>query len=146
MPPTFAYILALMLYGLSATAIWTLSLFLAFVPRTRLLSCRLSLAMLLSFPSVFIYQIAAFPFVVLTFIIVILPFRFFQFIHSSDAIVLFLAVLVLIGGFAAASIAGFVDGWNLGWKVAGSIKFTDALKETTANRIRGTIIRRIRNR
>ena len=144
MPPTFAYIMALMLYGMLALPVWIVSLILAMVPRWRSLGGKLALAMLMTFPGVFIYQVAAFPVIVLTFLVINHPFRVLEPIHTKDAIAISLVFLILLGGFTAASIAGFVDGWKFGWSVAGSTDIATALKLSTASRIVRTLIRRIR--
>lgn len=114
MPPTFAYIAALMVYLAVAALVWAIALCLALVPSKRPLARRLAAGMAGSFPGVFLFQILCAPIVALALLLisgVALLGR------PPDVMIAFL-VLLLISIPAVASLRGFYLGWRAAWEWA----------------------------
>ena len=128
MPPTFAYIMALMAYVVLATLVWILSGLLALIPRTRLAGTKIALAMLFSFPGVLAWQIAGFPIL----FVIALGLGLLLQLHIQndvvDTIGILLVVIILLGGSFAISVAGFADGWRVGWSFAKCKDLQSAIK------------------
>jgi|GEM_PF-4657400 len=114
MPPTFAYILALMVYFAAACAVWMVAIFLAFSPRTRALAKKIAAGMAGSFPGVLLFQLISAP---LFGLILLAIFGISHFFRPPDVIIIFLA-LFIIAIPAVASLLGFYTGWRVAWELA----------------------------
>jgi len=114
MPPTFAYIMALMLYIAAACVVWIVAIGLAFSPRTRTLAKKIAAGMAGSFPGVFLFQLISAPLFALMLLAVFAMSHFFR---PPDVIIIFLA-LFIIAIPAVASLLGFYTGWRVAWELA----------------------------
>src|SRR5205809_8101439 len=114
MPPTFAYILALMVYFAAAYAGWMIAIVLAFSPRTRALAKKIAAGMAGSFPGVFLFQIISAPLVGLVLLAI---FGVSHFFRPPDVIIIVLVLFIIIIP-AIASLLGFYTGWRVAWELA----------------------------
>lgn len=118
MPPTFLYLLALMVYFLAACAVWAVAIILAFSHRRRALAKKIAAGMAGSFPGVFLFQLISAPVVVLILLSIAGLAHLGQ---PPDAIIAVIAPLVVLFVFAIpaiASLLGFYTGWRVGWELA----------------------------
>ena len=114
MPPTFAYILALMVYIVGACVVWSVAIVLAFSPRTRALAKKIAAGMAGSFPGVFLFQLISAP---LLGMILLAIFGISHLFRPPDVIIIVLA-LFIISIPAVASLLGFYTGWRVAWELA----------------------------
>jgi hypothetical protein len=114
MPPTFAYIMALMLYIAAACVVWIVAIGLAFSPRTRTLGKKIAAGMAGSFPGVFLFQLISVPLFGLMLLAIVGMSHFFR---PPDVIIIILA-LFIIAIPAVASLLGFYTGWRVAWELA----------------------------
>ena len=114
MPPTFAYLLALMVYIAAACAVWMVAIVLAFPPRTRTLAKKIAAGMAGSFPGVFLFQLISAPLVA---VILLTVDGISHFFRPPDPIIIAL-VLFIISIPAIASLLGFYTGWRVAWELA----------------------------
>ena len=114
MPPTFAYILALMVYIVGACVVWSVAIVLAFSPRTRALAKKIAAGMAGSFPGVFLFQLISAP---LLGLILLAIFGISHLFRPPDVIIIVLA-LFIISIPAVASLLGFYTGWRVAWELA----------------------------
>jgi hypothetical protein len=114
MPPTFAYILALMLYVAVACAVWSVAIVLAFPQRTRVFAKKIAAGMAGSFPGVFLFQLISAP---LLAVILLTIAGISHFFRPPDVIIIVLA-LFIIAIPAVASLLGFYIGWRVAWELA----------------------------
>jgi len=139
MPPTFAYILALMVYIAAACGVWIVAIVLAFSPRTRTLAKKIAAGMAGAFPGVFLFQLVAAPLLVALLLAIAGISHFF---HPPDAIFIVLALSV-ISIPAGASLLGFYTGWRIAWELAAGRSAREFLH---TDRVLGPIIRFLRRR
>ncbi len=118
MPPTFLYILALMVYFVGACAVWLVAVILAFSHSSRALAKKIAAGMAGSFPGVFLFQLISAPLVAL---ILLTIAGISQLGKPPDIIIAVIAMLVvplIIGIPAIASLLGFYTGWRIAWELA----------------------------
>jgi hypothetical protein len=139
MPPTFAYILALMVYFAVACAVWSVAIVLAFPQRTRALAKKIAAGMAGSFPGVFLFQIISAPLLALILLTIAGISHFFR---PPDVIIIVLA-LFIISIPAVASLLGFYTGWRVAWELAAG---RSAREFVRTDRVLGPIIRFLRRR
>ena len=118
MPPTFAYILALMLYVAAACIVWIAAIGLAFSQRTRPLAKKIAAGMAGSFPGVFLFQLVAAPLVVLILLTIAGISHFGQPPDIFIAILAPMMLLFILGIPTVASLLGFYTGWRVAWELA----------------------------
>ena len=143
MPPTFLYLLALMVYVAIACAVWMVAIVLAFSHRRRALAKKIAAGMAGSFPGVFIFQlISAIPVALILLTIAGIP----HFGQPPDIIIAILAplmVLFIICIPAVASLLGFYAGWRVAWELAAGRSAREFLQ---ADRVLGPVVRFLRRR
>ena len=121
MPPTFLYLLALIVYVAVACAVWLVALILAFSRHRRVLAKKIAAGMAGSFPGVFLFQLISAPLVALILLTVAGVSHFGQ---PPDSIIDLLApfillfVLFIIAIPTVASLLGFYAGWRVAWELA----------------------------
>jgi hypothetical protein len=127
--------LAFMLWLGIACLVWLSAIFLLIVKRTRPLAGPLSLAMAATFPGVWIFQIAAAPFVLGILLIAAAIWRILepnmpQTTDNPFAIgTFFAAVLIDFILVLGMSIIGFYEGWRTGWLCAKGRRWHDVIQE-----------------
>jgi hypothetical protein len=139
MPPTFAYILALMAYIAVACVVWSMAIVLAFPRRTRTLAKKIAAGMAGSFPGVFLFQLLSAPFLALVLLTIGGISHFFR---PPDIIIIAL-VLFIVSIPTVASVLGFYTGWRVAWELAAG---RSARKFLEADRILGPAVRFLRKR
>ena len=139
MPPTFAYILALMAYIVVACAVWFVAIILAFPPRTRALAKKIAAGMAGSFPGVFLFQVICAPLVALVLFTIGGIAHFFQ----PPGVVLVLLLLFVVSIPTSASLLGFYTGWRVAWELAAGRSARTFLE---TDRVLGPAVRFLRSR
>jgi hypothetical protein len=139
MPPTFAYILALMVYIGAACVVWGVAIVLAFPQRTRALAKKIAAGMAGSFPGVFLFQLISVP---LLAVILLTIAGISHFFRPPDAVIIVLA-LVIISIPTAASLLGFYTGWRVAWELAAGRSAREFLQ---TDRVLGPVVRFLRRR
>jgi hypothetical protein len=143
MPPTFLYILALMIYFVVACAVWTVAIILAFSHRRRALAKKIAAGMAGSFPGVFLFQLISAPLVALILLTIIGISHLGQPPDIIIAILAPLVVLFIIGIPAVASLLGFYTGWRVAWELAAGRSAREFLR---TDRILAPVVRFLRRR
>ena len=141
MPPTFLYLLALLLYFVAACVVWFVAAALAIRPRTRTLAKKIAAGMAGSFPGVFIFQLLVAPLIALVLLAVACIPHSFQ---PPDILIAVLApviVLSIISIPAIASLLGFYAGWRVAWELAAGRSARGFL---ATDRILGPVVRFLR--
>lgn len=141
MSPLFAYVMVLSVYIAVAVIIWVLCAVLSLFPGSKQFSFETALGLLCSFPSVFFIQIVMMPLLFLFFLLISLPVRFFLTGTIRDVTLIAFAVVFLLGGFALASLYGFIEGWLIGIRLARRTSLSLALKHSTAYYFISSILR-----
>jgi hypothetical protein len=139
MPPTFAYILALMVYLAAACVVWMVAIVLSFSPRTRALAKKIAAGMAGSFPGVFLFQLISTP---LFAVILLAIFGISHFIRPPDVIIIVLASFI-IAIPAFASLLGFYTGWRVAWELAAGRSAREFLR---SDRVLGPVVSFLRRR
>jgi hypothetical protein len=129
MPPTFLYLLALMVYFVAACAVWTVAVILAFSHRRRALAKKIAAGMAGSFPGVFLFQIITTPLVAL----ILLTIAGISHLGQPPNIII--AVI--------ASLLGFYTGWRVAWELAAGRSTREFLR---TDRILAPVVRFLRRR
>ena len=143
MPPTFLYILALMVYFVAACAVWTVAVILAFSHRRRALAKKIAAGMAGSFPGVFLFQLITAPLVALILLTVAGISHLGQPPDIIIAVIAPLVVLFIIGIPVVASLLGFYTGWRVAWELAAGRSARELLQ---TDRVLGPIARFLRRR
>jgi hypothetical protein len=135
MPPTFVYLMFLILWVACAGLVW-LAAGLMFLGRnTRRLAKPLCFAMAGTFPFVFAYQIAAAPLVAA---LLLLGWALWKILEAGTSsttenpviiIVSIGAALLSSGVVLLASLTGFYEGWRTGWACGSGRVLRDVLSE-----------------
>jgi hypothetical protein len=139
MPPTFAYILGLMVYFAAACAVWSVAIVLAFPQRTRVLAKKIAAGMAGSFPGVFLFQLISAPLIAVLLLSIAGISHFFR---PPDVIIIVLA-LFSISIPAVASLLGFYTGWRVAWELAAGRSAREFLH---SDRVVGPVVRFLRRR
>lgn len=120
-PPTFLYLMCLVLWVAGACLVWVAAGFLFLRTRTRALAKRMCFAMAGTFPFVFAYQAIAAPVVA---VLLFFAWAFGKILEpgtstmTQNPLVIGVsvgAVLISFVAVAAASVGGFYEGWRAGW-------------------------------
>ena len=135
MPPTFLYLMALIVWVGFAVAVWAVASVLAVLPRSRRTGLRLASAMACTFPAVIAYQLLAAPIVAA----LLLGMRlFWKTLEPGPATTTSNPAVILVSVSAAAcaffialglSIAGFWEGWRVGWLLVPGGHFWSAVHD-----------------
>jgi hypothetical protein len=136
LPPTFIYFVALSVWIPLACLAWVAAGVVALNRGTRRKASALALAMALTFPTVFLFQAAAAPLIVAmvfgaAWLSGILdPASTATHVTTNGLAIATISVTVLLAFIImlTVSIAGFVEGWLLGWRCANGERFPDAIK------------------
>jgi hypothetical protein len=139
MPPTFAYVMALMAYFVVACGVWCVAVVLGFPRNTRALAKKIAAGMAGSFPGVFLFQLVSAPFLAL----VLLSVGGISYFFRPPDVVIVLLALLLVGIPAVASLLGFYTGWRIGWELASGRSARGFLQ---ADRVLGPFVRFLRER
>jgi hypothetical protein len=151
LPPTFVYLLFFIGWVGAAAAVWVVAGVLAVFPSRRRTGLRLASAMAGTFPGVITYQLLAAPVVAA----LLLAMKFFwktlepgSGTTTSNPAVITVSIIGALLAFAVVlgmSLAGFREGWRLGWALAGGEDFMvtarNGLLFRIAHRIRGRVKR-----
>lgn len=128
MPPTFAYIIAFMMYTVASVSVLLASCGMMAFSSTRLTGIRVATGALFSLPGMLIFQVVSLPFVVLA----LLPAAvFFSVIDPNEGwqVMVGIPILLLaIGVFAAASAYGIYFGYRTAWSVCGGTPWRTAVR------------------
>ena len=133
MPPTFLYFLAFIIWVPSACLVWLLAGLLALVQTTRRTGLSLALAMAGTFPGVFLFQVAAAPIVIA---LLVGTHVFSKALDpgssttTDNLTVIIVSTVVFIVALAImflASLAGFFEGWSIGWHCGKGRSLRDAV-------------------
>jgi hypothetical protein len=135
MPPTFAYIMCLILWMAAACLVWLAAGLMSLTTSTRALAKRLFFAMARTFPFVFAYQIIAAPFVAAS---LLMAWAFWKILEPGASstnqnpfvivVSIGVALLSLVAMFVA-SVAGFYEGWRIGWAYGNGRALQEVLYE-----------------
>jgi hypothetical protein len=141
MPPTFVYLMALTISVCFACLVWLAVGLMALIKRNRALSRRLSLAMLATFPFVFVYQVIAAPVVAG---VLLIAWAFWKILEPGSSTMTenplvvvislgtaFLAISMMLG----MSLAGFYEGWCTGWAYGSGRSLREVLPGVSALRL-----------
>jgi hypothetical protein len=139
MPPTFGYIVALMIYVAAACAVWGVAVVLAIPRRIRTLAKRIAAGMAGSFPGVFFFQLLSTPLAALVLLTVGDIFHFFR----PPDIVIVLLFPIILSIPTVASLLGFYTGWRVAWEWASDRSVHTFLE---ADRMLGPCVRFVRKR
>jgi hypothetical protein len=143
MPPTFLYILALMVYFVAACAVWTVAVILAFSHRRRALAKKIAAGMAGSFPGVFLFQLITAPLVALILLTLVAISHLGQPPDIIIAVMAPLIVLSIVGIPAVASLLGFYTGWRVAWELAAGRSAREFLR---SDRVLGPVVSLLRRR
>lgn len=128
MPPTFAYIIGLMMYAVVSAAVLVVAGGLALFASTRLIGFRIAAGTLFSLPGMLIFQFISFPFVVLT---ILIAGAFFAFLEPNEALQAMIGVPILllsVALFAVGSAYGIFFGYRNAWLICGGTPWREALR------------------
>jgi hypothetical protein len=151
MPPTFAYALAFMIWVLFACLVWLAAGLLYFVKETSSLSRPLCFAMAATFPFVIAYQILAAPFVATILLVAWGVWKFLEPGTSTTTENPFVigvsigAAFLSFGLMLATSLAGFYEGWRVGWAWARGRRLREAMWERPTVRLLHRLRQRARS-
>lgn len=135
MPPTFVYLLMLMIWVFFACLVWLTAGVMFLTTRTRAFSRPLCFAMAGTFPFVFAYQVIAAPFVAG---LLFAAWAFWKILKPGVStmtqnplviVVSIAAAFLSFGTMLAMSLAGFYEGWRTGWACAKGRRFQEVLYE-----------------
>jgi hypothetical protein len=136
LPPTFIYFAAAVVWIPLACLVWVAAGVMALNRGTRRKALALALAMALTFPTVFLFQAATAPLVVAmvfgaAWLSGILdPASKVAHVITNGLVIAMMSGTVLLAFtiMLTVSIAGFVEGWLLGWRCGHGERFRDAIK------------------
>lgn len=122
MPPTFAYAMARIVWLFIACVVWFVAGLLLLLPRTRSLARPFCLAMVGTFPCVFIYQVVVAPVVGA----ILLAAWALGKISEPGSITM---ALLSFGAMFCMPLAGFYEGWRIGWECGKGRPWREAIQE-----------------
>ncbi len=135
LPPTAVYILAFIPWMGLACLIWLCAAFLFAVPHMRPLARSLSLAMVATFPGVWLFQMVAAPFALGFLLLAHLVWWLVdpglsQTTENPVVIITSVAAaLVSLALVAAMSVMGFYEGWRAGWLRAKGLGWRETVQQ-----------------
>jgi hypothetical protein len=143
LPPTFIYFVALLVWIPLACLVWFLAGVMALSRGTRRKGLALALAMATTFPSVFLFQAAAAPFVVAMVVGVawlsgiLDPASTVTHVTTNGLVIATISGIALLAfvTMLTVSIVGFFEGWLLGWRCAHGERFRDVIKRGPTARL-----------
>jgi len=143
LPPTFIYFVALSVWIPLACLVWLLAGVMALNSGTRRKGLALALAMVATFPSVFLFQAAAAPFVAAVVVGVawlsgiLDPASKVTHVTTNGLVIATISGMVLLAfvTMLTVSIVGFFEGWLLGWRCAHGERFRDVIKRGLTARL-----------
>ena len=150
LPPTFIYFVALLVWISLACLVWLLAGVMALNPGARGKGLALALAMAATFPSVFLFQAAAAPFIAAMVVGaawlsgILDPASTVTHV-TTDGLVAAMILGIALFAFVTmltVSIIGFFEGCLLGWRCAHGEHFRDVIKRGLTARL----LRRLRFR
>jgi hypothetical protein len=125
----FAYLAALLTYVCIAGLGLVFCLALALSPSHRQSAKQIAGGVIGSFPGVFLFQAVSAPLVAVAVLLFLGMHQVTgELSGASQAIVVVLALLSTLGLFAAASVARFLVGWGVGYRVASGMPFKVPLR------------------
>jgi hypothetical protein len=113
-PPTFAYVMMFLVWLVFASGVWLAAGLMLLSQRARRAARPLGLAMAATFPAVILFQIAASP--VVAAILLAMPGPSSAANRPALEAVSFTGVLFAFAIAAGMSLAGFFEGWRIGWR------------------------------
>ena len=117
MLPTFAYIMAFMLYAATSACILVFALGCLVFPKSRRMGKKIGAGVFCSLPSMILFQIVGFPFTFLVILVAGVAFAIFKFNEALSYCIgiplLFCSILI----FAVASGYGIYFGYRAGWMI-----------------------------
>lgn len=143
LPPTFIYFVALSVWIPLACLVWLLAGVMALNRGTRRKGLALALAMVATFPSVFLFQAAAAPLIVAMVVGVawlsgiLDPASTVTHVTTNGLVAAMISGIALLGfvTMLTVSIVGFFEGWLLGWRCAHGERFRDVIKRGPTARL-----------
>ena len=148
MPPTFLYLVALILWVGFGVAVWVVAAILMIFPGMRRTGRRLACAMAVTFPGVIVYQALAAPVVAA---LLLTMWLFWKTLEpgpgttTSNPAVIAISLLTLVLAFIivlAMSLAGFWEGWRVGWAMGAGQGFMSTARTGPLFRV----VRHVRSR
>ncbi len=133
MPPTFLYLSALVVWVMVASMLWLVAAVMSFRQGWRVIARSLALAMAATFPAVFVFQAVAAPIIGAVLVGGLAVCRAIEpgspATTANQAVIAVTTVVVCFAFLCAAlsSIAGFYEGWRLGWSVGRGERLATAL-------------------
>jgi hypothetical protein len=134
-PPTFLYLMAFMIWVPLAVLVWLVAGLMLFAPRTRPVGRSLALAMAGTFPGVFLFQLLAAPVVIVILLAMHVLWKAGEpgasaatdhpVVIAGSIVGAFLAFGIVLG----ASVAGFCEGWRVGWTCGKGRGLRDAVED-----------------
>ena len=136
MPPTFIYFMALSVWIPLACLVWFAAGVMALNRGTRRKALALALAMATTFPTVFLFQAATAPPIVALVLGaawlsgILDPASTVTHVITNGLVIAMVSGTVLLAFIImlTMSIAGFAEGWLLGWRCGHGGRFRDAIK------------------
>ena len=143
MPPTFIYFMAAVVWIPLACLVWLVAGAMTLHPSTRRKGLALALAMAATFPTVFLFQAAAAPLIAAMVLGAVWlsgildPASTVTGVTTSGLVIATLSGTVLLAFviMLTVSIAGFIEGWLLGWRYAYGERFREAIKRGPTARL-----------
>lgn len=138
MLPTFLYLLGFMVWILGACLVWLAAGLLSLRKRTRFLSRPLCLAMAMTFPLVFVYQVVVAPLVAGLLLVAWALWKILEpgtSTTTQNPLVIGISIAMAFLSFGAmliASLAGFYEGWRAGWACGKGRPWREAIREGQA--------------
>jgi hypothetical protein len=150
-PATFPYLLMFMLWVIVACLVWLAAGLMFLLRRTRVFARRLCFAVAGTFPFVFAYQLIAAPFIAALFLAAFAIARILEpgapaTIQNPIVIAVGVSVVFLsFGTMLVASLAGFYEGWRIGWECANGCRFQKVLFEGPTVKLLGRFLQKARS-
>jgi len=150
-PPTFLYLFALVIWVFLAAVVWLTTGLMMVTSRTRVFSRPLCFAMAGTFPFVLIYQLIAAPIVAVMLCIAFVVWRILEPGGSTvteNPLVIgtsIIAVFVSFGVILIMSLAGFYEGWRIGWAFANGRRFRDVFNDGPTVKVLSRSLQKVRS-
>jgi len=129
MPPTFAYVIALFCYVCAAGVGLAVCAALAVVPSLRTSVRRIAGGIMGSLPGVFLFQMLSIPLLGIAWMLFWTVSKVIGPLEGTSQIIWNVVVIIaFVGGFAIASVVGFLVGWRIGARIATGISPVEAVR------------------